>query len=79
MKTKKWPSAHVWGHIIALKYRKLTPFVSARRYDHEEVLEHTFHASNSHKKFFTAHKVEGDDHSNTILELPRGKTHENGA
>ena len=52
MKTKKLPSVHDWSHIIALKYPKLTPFVSARSYDHEEVLEHTFDASNSHNKMF---------------------------
>ena len=40
MKSKKWPLAHVWSHIITLKHPKLTPFVSARRYDHEEVPEH---------------------------------------
>ena len=60
-----------------MKYPKLTPFVSARRYGHEEVLEHTFDGSNSHKKFFAAHKVEGVDHSNTILELLTAKIHEN--
>ena len=79
MKSKKLPSADVWRHIIALKHPKLTPFVSARRYDHEEVLEHMFGASNSHTNFFAAHKVEGDDHSNTILELPIGKIPQNGA
>ena len=53
MKSKKWPLAHVWSHIITLKHPKLTPFVSARRYDPEEVLEHMFGASNSHKKKFS--------------------------
>ena len=79
MKSKKWPLAHVWSHIITLKHPKLTQFVSARRYDHEEVPEHMSGASNSHKKFFAAHKIEGDDHSNTILELPIGKIPQNGA
>ena len=79
MKSKKWPLAHVWNHIITLKHPKLTPFVSARRYDHKEVLEHMFGASNSTKIFFAAHKIEGDDHSNTILELPIGKIPQNCA
>ena len=51
MESKKWPLAHVWSHIIALMYPKVTPFVSACRYDHEEVLERTFDVTNSHKKF----------------------------
>ena len=52
MKSKKWPLAHVWSHLITLKNPKLNPFISARRYDHEEELEYMFGASNPHKKFF---------------------------
>ena len=62
-----------------MKHPKLTSFVFARRYDHEEVLKHKFDARTPTKTFFAAHKVEGDDHSNTILELPTAKIHENGA
>ena len=52
MKSKKWPLAHVWSHIITLKHPKLTLFVSARSYDREEVLEHMIGASNSNKNIF---------------------------
>ena len=51
MKSKKWPSAHVWGCIVALKYPKLTPFNSTRRHDYTKVLENIYDVSKSHKKF----------------------------
>ena len=51
MKSKKWPSAYVSGHIIALKYATLTLFVSACSHDHEEVLQYMFGVGNSHEKF----------------------------
>ena len=51
MKSKKVPSAHVWGYIIALKYPKLTPFISTCRYDHKEVFQYMFGVGNSLEKF----------------------------
>ena len=51
MKSKKVPSAHVWGYIIALKYPKLTPFISACRYDHKEVFQYMFGVGNALEKF----------------------------
>ena len=76
MKSKKWPLAHVWSHIITLKHPKLIPFVSARMYDHEEVLEHTsLVPATPTNNLLEALKVKGDHHSSTILELAIGKIH----